>query len=229
MVMRPDFGPCELAKPVVRASRAGLFRPDLMYRRRIKRGLDVGLVFLALPIVVPVILFVALLVALDGGNPFFRQLRIGRGGKIFTMFKLRTMQVDAEARLQQHLAQDPRARAEWDAFQKLDNDPRVTKIGLFLRRSSMDELPQLWNVLIGDMSLVGPRPMMPEQRDLYPGQAYYELRPGITGLWQVSERNAATFAQRAEFDTAYERSLSFATDVSVLAATFAVVLRCTGK
>lgn len=229
MVMRPDFGSSDLSEPVLGAVQLRPAVRDQLYRHRFKRILDVGLVALALPIVVPTVLLLALLIALEGGSPFFRQKRLGHGARVFTMLKLRTMQIDAEARLREYLAHDDRARAEWDAFQKLDDDPRVTRIGQFLRRSSLDELPQLWNVLIGDMSLVGPRPMLPEQRDLYPGEAYYTLRPGVTGLWQVSDRNASNFARRADFDAAYERSLSFATDVRVLVATFAVVLRCTGK
>ena len=104
----------------------------------------------------------------------------------------------------------------------------MTRVGRLLRKSSFDELPQLWNVLKGDMSLVGPRPMMPEQTSLYPGRAYYQMRPGITGFWQVSERNQSTFAARAGHDTAYANRVSLVTDVSVLAATVSVVLRGTG-
>jgi len=229
MVMRPDFGLSNLGEPVVHTVHLRSTSHARLYRRLFKRVLDVGLVALALPIILPVVLILAFLIALDGGSPLFRQNRLGLGGKVFMMMKLRTMQVDAEARLREYLAHDHRAQAEWDAFQKLDNDPRVTRIGLFLRRSSLDELPQLWNVLTGDMSLVGPRPMLPEQRDLYIGGAYYTLRPGVTGLWQVSDRNKSTFARRADFDTDYERNLSFATDIRVLAATVSVVLHCTGK
>ena len=229
MAFRSDFGPSDHDKHVLRAARLRPGGRERLYRRYVKRTLDVGLILMALPIVLPAVLILAVLIALDGGSPFFRQKRLGRGGRIFTMMKLRTMQVDAEARLRDHLAGDDKARAEWDAFQKLQDDPRVTRIGQFLRRSSLDELPQLWNVLIGDMSLVGPRPMLPEQRHLYLGHAYYVLRPGVTGLWQVSDRNNSTFARRADFDADYERSLSLATDVRVLFATFAVVVRCTGK
>ena len=229
MAFRSDFGPSDHDKHVLRAARLRPGGRARLYRRYVKRTLDVGLIVMALPIVLPTVLILAVLIALDGGSPFFRQKRLGLGGKVFTMMKLRTMQVDAEARLREHLAQDDKARAEWEAFQKLQDDPRVTRIGQFLRRSSLDELPQLWNVLIGDMSLVGPRPMLPEQRHLYLGHAYYVLRPGVTGLWQVSDRNNSTFARRADFDADYERSLSPATDVRVLLATFAVVVRCTGK
>ena len=112
--------------------------------------------------------------------------------------------------------------------QKLKNDPRVTKIGQLMRKASLDELPQLWNVLAGEMSLVGPRPMMPEQKNLYPGKAYYSMRPGLTGLWQVSQRNASSFASRADFDTSYAGQLSLRTDLGIIFATVGVVLRGTG-
>jgi lipopolysaccharide/colanic/teichoic acid biosynthesis glycosyltransferase len=144
------------------------------------------------------------------------------------MWKLRSMVKGADARLEAHLAADPTARREWERTQKLKSDPRITSFGCFLRKSSMDELPQLWNVLKGDMSLVGPRPMMLDQTHLYPGEAYYALRPGITGLWQVSERNASTFAERAHYDGQYEQNVTLAADLRILAATFRVVLRGTG-
>ncbi len=230
MVLRPDFDSIELSKPVAKSLQHwSSSLEDHLYRRFFKRLMDITLVIAALPFIVPTVLILAALIALDGGNPLYRQKRIGRGGKIFTMLKLRTMQADAERRLKSHLSNNPQARTEWETYQKLKNDPRITRIGNFLRRSSLDELPQLWNVLTGDMSLVGPRPMLPEQSPLYPGKAYYALRPGITGPWQVSDRNTSTFVQRADFDAAYERALSFATDAKVLAATVGVVFRCTGK
>ena len=123
---------------------------------------------------------------------------------------------------------DPEARAEWDHHQKLQNDPRITRIGALLRRSSLDELPQLWNVFVGDMSIVGPRPMMSDQKALYPGVAYYAMRPGITGYWQISDRNQTTFAARADFDDRYFEDVSLGADLTVLASTIAVVLRGTG-
>jgi len=200
-----------------------------LYRRSVKRWLDVLFVLAALPIILPVLLILAGALAIGGHSPFFRQERIGLGGRVFTLWKLRTMVPDAEARLAEHLARDEAARREWDAYQKLACDPRITSFGQFLRKSSLDELPQLWNVLVGDMSLVGPRPMLPEQQDLYPGTAYYALRPGLTGTWQISDRNQSTFAQRADFDSDYERNLSFVTDFRILLATVGVVLRATGK
>ena len=199
-----------------------------LYRRGIKRALDTVAVLLSLPVVLPVVLLLALVVMRDGAAPFYRQTRVGRDGRLYTMWKLRSMVKDADARLETHLASDNAARGEWDTTQKLKADPRITPFGRFLRKSSFGELPQLWNVLKGDMSLVGPRPMMPEQAPLYPGEAYYTLRPGITGLWQVSERNATAFADRAHYDTRYEQSLSLVTDLRILMATIRVVLRGTG-
>ena len=200
-----------------------------IYRDALKRGLDIFLVLVFLPIILPLVALLALLVWRDGGSPFYKQLRVGLDGRIFTMWKLRSMVADAEALLQAHLAADPAAREEWDRTQKLSRDPRITRFGTFLRRSSLDELPQLWNVLKGDMSLVGPRPMMPCQQNLYPGSAYYRLRPGVTGFWQISSRNRSSFADRAKFDACYERKVSLWTDLRVLFGTVRVVLRCTGQ
>lgn len=149
-------------------------------------------------------------------------------GRRFFMWKFRTMVPNAEEHLNRYLAANPQARAEWECKQKLNDDPRITKLGRILRRTSVDELPQLINVLSGDMSLVGPRPMMPCQQALYPGHAYYRLRPGLTGLWQVSERHTSTFAERAIYDDSYESKLSFVTDANILARTVGVVLRATG-
>jgi lipopolysaccharide/colanic/teichoic acid biosynthesis glycosyltransferase len=199
-----------------------------IYRTVIKPALDVLFVLMAAPFVVPIVLVLAALVALDGSNPFYAQKRVGKGGRIFTMWKLRSMVPQADERLEAYLDANPAARREWDSTQKLKNDPRITPIGRILRKSSLDELPQLLNVLTGDMSLVGPRPMMPDQRKLYPGQSYYALRPGITGTWQVSDRNESTFAARAKFDNAYDKSLSLSQDVGILLSTVRVVLQGTG-
>jgi lipopolysaccharide/colanic/teichoic acid biosynthesis glycosyltransferase len=193
-----------------------------------KRMIDVTAVLVALPIILLVVLVLALLVRRDGGPAFYVQDRVGRGGRIFRLWKLRTMVTDADRRLAEHLALNPRARTEWEEHQKLKNDPRITRLGRILRRTSLDELPQLWNVLRGDMSLVGPRPMMPNQCALYPGQTYYRLRPGLTGFWQVSSRNETSFAGRAVYDAAYADRLSLLTDLLVLLRTVRCVLRGTG-
>lgn len=201
------------------------FRP---YNDLFKRVFDIFLVILAAPIALLVVLVMAALVARDGASPFFSQRRVGRNGKVFNLLKIRTMVPDAQGRLAAYLDANPAARREWDSTQKLKDDIRITPVGAFLRKSSLDELPQLWNVLRGDMSIVGPRPMMEDQQRLYPGSAYYALRPGITGSWQVSDRNRSTFAARAKFDADYYHTLSFRTDLSILARTVSVVLRCTG-
>lgn len=198
------------------------------YRHVFKRVFDCALVLISAPVVVPVVLILALLVARDGHNPFYKQSRIGKNGRIFTMWKLRSMVHDADARLENHLECNQDAREEWDEKQKLADDPRITGVGHVIRKSSLDELPQLWNVLVGDMSIVGPRPMMPEQRDLYPGRAYYAMRPGVTGYWQISDRNKSTFAARAKFDNRYYDDVSLGTDVSIVMSTVGVVLRGTG-
>lgn len=198
------------------------------YRTFFKPVLDVVLICVAAPVVVPIVLLAALLISLDGHSPFYSQLRVGRNGRIFRMWKLRTMVHDADERLEAYLAANPEARQEWVQHQKLRNDPRITFIGRILRKSSLDELPQLFNVAAGHMSLVGPRPMMVSQRQNYPGTAYYNLRPGITGLWQVSARNNCEFSGRAHYDDMYDNTVSLATDVRVLMKTFAVVLRGTG-
>lgn len=198
------------------------------YRQWVKRPLDLAVVLLLLPIAAPLMLLCALLAMLDGGAPFYRQQRVGRNGQVFTLWKLRTMVPDAEARLAEYLAGDPAAAREWAVTQKLKRDPRITAVGHMLRKSSLDELPQLWNVLKGDMSLIGPRPMMVDQAPLYPGTAYYDLRPGITGPWQVSDRNACSFAKRADYDEAYRADLSLLVDLDILFRTVGVVVRGTG-
>ena len=202
-------------------------RPGI-YRNYFKRLLDTAVIVLAAPVVVPVIAFLAILVARDGSSPFYWNQRVGKNGVEFSMLKLRTMVPDADELLEAHLASDPFAKAEWDSSQKLKADPRITRIGRILRKLSLDELPQLWNVLKGDMSLVGPRPMLPEQRAMYPGLSYYALRPGITGPWQVSDRNECEFAKRAEHDKTYDGDVSFFTDLALLTKTVGVVIKGTG-
>lgn len=201
-----------------------------LYRRHAKRALDIAIVCLAaIPAWLIVTGFALMLLICERTMPFYRQQRIGLNGRVFGMWKLRTMVADADRVLERFLAENPEARAEWDLHQKLRNDPRVTRLGRFLRRTSLDELPQLWNVLMGDMSIVGPRPMMCNQRALYPGAEYYVMRPGITGFWQTSARNESSFHERAGFDQAYFRELSFGTDLRVIGRTFGVVLRGTGQ
>ena len=131
------------------------------------------------------------------------------------------------------MREDPGLAREWQENQKLIHDPRVTKLGAVLRKTSLDELPQLWNVLLGEMSLVGPRPFLPEQRALYEAGhhriSYYHMRPGVTGLWQVGRRNRGSFSERALFDEDYSGQIGFLTDLSILCRTVGVVLRATGR
>lgn len=217
-----DFGPGAEPWRVDAAGARGVYGAFL------KRVFDILFVVVTAPITLPVIAALALLAASDGFSPFYRQKRVGLYGRSFGLLKIRTMVPDADRLLEAHLAADPAARQEWDLTQKLKDDPRITRVGRLLRKTSLDELPQLWNVLRGEMSLIGPRPMMPDQTALYPGTAYYALRPGITGPWQVSDRNATSFAARAKFDTDYYNRLSLLSDLAILLATVRVVIRGTG-
>ena len=224
------------AKSAHLAQKVSARRPDAaavrpqrgIYRRGGKRLLDLTLVCLSAPLAVVLVAILAFIVARDHAHPFYAQTRVGKDGRLFKMWKLRSMVPDADQKLESYLERNPTARMEWNKNQKLQNDPRVTAFGRFLRKSSLDELPQLWNVLVGDMSLVGPRPMMPSQMGLYPKNEYYDLRPGISGTWQISARNSCSFAERAEYDTAYEQTLSFREDCRILAVTLRVVMRATG-
>ena len=221
------FSNLEISRPPEEFAGA-LATSNGFYRRFLKRALDLVMALLLALIVLPLLFVFGLLIRLDGGPAFYSQPRVGHGGRIFRCWKLRTMQVDADRRLAELISTDPRAHAEWTTRQKLKNDPRITPLGRILRKTSLDELPQLWNVLRGDMSLVGPRPMLPNQTRLYPGRAYYSLRPGVTGFWQISDRNETSFAARAAYDADYSRRLSFLTDMMVLLATAWVVVRGTG-
>lgn len=202
-----------------------------IYQRFLKRVMDVALVVVALPVIVPVIAMLALVIRRDGGPAFFVQPRVGLNGKVFPCLKLRTMHVDAEARLSDMCAADPIIAAEWDRDQKLRIDPRITKFGCFLRKTSLDELPQLCNVLRGEMSIVGPRPFLPSQEEVYRragGRSYYAMRPGITGAWQVAGRGDTRFVDRVGFDDDYHSRLSLREDLSILLKTVGVVIKSTG-
>lgn len=204
-------------------------KPRGAYRVIGKRLFDISVVLLSAPFTLPIILLCAIGLMLEGGSPFYRQQRVGKDGKMFSILKLRTMVKDADKVLEDHLARDPEMRREWNELQKLRNDPRVTKMGAILRSTSFDELPQLWNVLTGDMSIVGPRPMMPCQREMYGNmQSYAALRPGITGFWQISARNENAFSFRNEIDAQYDNQLGFVSDVKVMLKTVVVMARRTG-
>jgi len=223
-----DLKPATSAKVHASSIVRGQEKSQTLYRRIGKPLFDCAAVILTSPLVVFAIVLMAIFVALDGKNPFYSQPRIGRNGKHFRLWKIRTMTADADAKLAAYLESNPEAKAEWDHHQKLKNDPRITKVGHILRKTSLDELPQLLNVLFGQMSLVGPRPMMVHQDDLYPGTAYYDMRPGITGFWQTSDRNTTSFAARSAYDDSYAEQMSLKTDLVTLWRTVAVVVRGTG-
>lgn len=192
----------------------------------LKRVLDLILVVPAILFLLPVFIFISIAVKTEGGPLLFTQQRLGRDGQRFGMIKFRTMHPDAEARLEKLLANCPNSRAEWDAFQKLKRDPRVTRVGNFLRRSSLDELPQLFNILKGEMSVVGQRPILISQRDAYGRHiaGYERARPGLTGLWQVSGRNKLTFQDRAALGSEYINRWSLWFDIQLIALTIPRVL-----
>jgi lipopolysaccharide/colanic/teichoic acid biosynthesis glycosyltransferase len=191
------------------------------------RVLDIVIALAALVFFAPVMLACALVVAAANDGPMlFRQQRIGRDGVLFTCLKFRTMRTDAEAILDAFLATSAEARAEWQRNHKLQNDPRIIGAGNFLRKTSLDELPQLFNVLRGDMAIVGPRPIVPSEIARYGRHigAYCAVRPGITGLWQVQGRSATTYRRRVACDVLYSRFKSPLADLRIIAGTVPAVL-----
>lgn len=196
------------------------------------RTLDAIGALLLLILFGPLMVLVAIGVFIsDPGPVIFKQRRIGRGGEVFNCFKFRTMTIDAEDRLANLLANDPDARTEWDRDQKLRKDPRVVGIGNFLRKSSLDELPQLFNVIRGDMSLVGPRPIVHSEIVRYGRyfKHYCAVRPGITGLWQISGRNDVDYRRRVAFDVVYARKGTLIGNVRILLLTVPSVVASRGS
>jgi Undecaprenyl-phosphate galactose phosphotransferase WbaP len=196
------------------------------WSQALKRLIDMLVSFFGILALAPLLGLIALWIKLDSpGGMFYRQVRLGRNGRTFELLKFRTMHRNADRILAGQLARDPDLKAEWDSYQKLKEDPRLTRAGRLLRRFSLDELPQLWNIARGEMSLVGPRPIMPDQRGMY-GETfgyYTRVTPGITGLWQVSGRNHTTFARRAELDNEYIQIWSIWLDIFILLKTIKVV------
>ncbi len=196
-----------------------------------KRAVDICLAGSALALLAPFYVIVAGLIYTDSpGRILYRQRRLGKAGKEFVMLKLRTMHSNADELLESTLANDPALREEWDHYQKLKNDPRITRVGRVLRRFSLDELAQLWNVLKGEMSLVGPRPIIPFQRTIYGEgyQHYVRVAPGISGLWQINGRNELSFAHRTEMDMEYVVSWSIWLDIYIMVRTAWVVIKRRG-
>jgi len=203
-------------------------RNNLRYwpARVLKRMFDLVAALLLLVLGALPFLYMALRIRQDGGPAIFAHQRVGQSGRMFPCFKFRTMHVDAEQQLRDLLARDPAARAEWEREFKLRNDPRITRIGQFLRRTSLDELPQLFNVIRGEMSLVGPRPVIKAELERYGDDVDYFLmvRPGMTGLWQVSGRNDVDYDTRVYLDTWYVKNWSLWYDIAILFKTVRVVL-----
>jgi Undecaprenyl-phosphate galactose phosphotransferase WbaP len=204
-----------------------IFKRGLGLKNRITRVLDITLILLAAPYIGLAFLVIAILIKFDSPGPvFFRQIRIGQFGRKFSVYKFRTMAQNAEQVLQEYLSSSPELMAEWLADHKLKQDPRVTRLGAFLRKSSLDELPQLWNIFIGEMSLVGPRPIVDAEIEKYGKcfELYIQVRPGLTGLWQVSGRNNTTYERRVQLDEYYVRNRSVKLYFEILLKTVVVVL-----
>lgn len=174
----------------------------------------------------PIFLFLILKIRQDGGPVFYAQERLGKHGKLFKCWKFRSMVINADERLRLLLENDPEARLEWESTYKLKNDPRVTKIGAFIRRTSLDELPQFYNVLRGDMSLVGPRPIVEDEKKYYGDRIrdYLSVKPGVTGLWQISGRSDTSYEERVALDSYYARHWSLWGDFVIIFKTVFVVL-----
>ncbi|MDB2415450.1 undecaprenyl-phosphate galactose phosphotransferase WbaP [Rickettsiales bacterium] len=201
------------------------------FGRIIKRSSDIVLSLIGLIITLPIFIIIALLVKSDGGPAFFGNRRIGKGGKEFNCWKFRSMAVDAEARLKSLLDNDREAKKIWKTHRKLQNDPRVTRVGSFIRKTSIDELPQLFNVLKGEMSLVGPRPILPDEVEFFDDSqlsGYISARPGVTGLWQVSGRNEVSFKHRVRLDSWYVNNWSIWCDIVIIFKTVMVLIRGRG-
>lgn len=200
------------------------------WQRAIKRALDMGVVVLCSPVVLLFVVVIAALVRLDSrGKAFYGHERIGRNGRKFKVWKFRTMVENSDEVLAAYLEHNPEMREEWDQAHKLKEDPRVTRVGRWLRKFSLDELPQIWNVLVGEMSLVGPRPIVDEEVSQYGNRykSYLLVKPGLSGLWQVSGRNDLDYATRVRLDDYYVRNWSIWFDLYILSRTPAVML--TGK
>ena len=196
--------------------------------RRVKRVLDLLVCTCALPVALPLGGLIALLIRMDSkGAALYTQQRIGKNGKPFTLYKFRTMTQNADAELEIYLKNNPALADEWKRTQKLQNDPRVTKIGHLLRKTSLDELPQLINVFKGEMSLVGPRPIVEDEIERYGKvfKEYCEMDPGLTGLWQISGRSDTTYARRLACDHKYANNWSLWLDIKILAKTIPTALK----
>ncbi|MDR7038592.1 exopolysaccharide production protein ExoY [Methylobacterium sp. BE186] len=199
---------------------------------RSKRTFDIIVAVAALIVLLPLFFSIAILIRFsDGGSPFYRHPRLGRSNTRFDCLKFRTMHVDSQAILTRYLSDNPAAMDEWRRSHKLKDDPRVTSIGYLLRKTSLDELPQLINVISGEMSIVGPRPIVSSEIEKYGHDAtiYFSVRPGLTGAWQVSGRSDTTYAERVRLDRAYVETWSLAKDMIIVARTIPAVFFARGS
>ncbi len=197
-----------------------------------KRGFDIAGALAGIVLLSPLLVMLAALVKFsDGGRVFYGHVRVGRNGSAFRCWKFRTMIENGDEVLAAYLAANPPERRQWDSIRKLQNDPRVGRVGAVLRKLSLDELPQLINVLRGEMSLVGPRPVVKDELKLYGNAAAYYLqsRPGLTGLWQVSGRNDVSYGARVAFDRHYVENWSFVSDLKILVRTVPAVFSSRGS
>lgn len=195
------------------------------------RVIDIGVALTAIVILLPLLFLIILALKITSPGPvLFAHRRVGKGGVVFPCYKFRSMVVNSAEVLERHLAENPEARAEWLRDQKLRRDPRVTEIGRLLRRTSLDEVPQIFNVLRGEMSMVGPRPIVEGEMIRYRQYIsdYMSVKPGITGLWQISGRNNTTYRRRVALDTAYARSRNVKLDLAIMARTVPAVLSGSG-
>lgn len=199
--------------------------------RYLKAALDYLLTIVGTILILPLLLFIAVWIYLDAPGPvIFRHMRVGKDGKLFPCYKFRSMYINSQEKLNEILAENSAMRQEWERDFKLKNDPRITKSGAFLRKTSLDELPQIFNVLRGDMSLVGPRPVVQEELARYGEfvQDYLMVKPGITGMWQVNGRSDTTYDERVQMDVWYVRNWSVWLDVMLLWRTIKAVFKCEG-
>src|SRR5215217_3907657 len=232
VVIIPDLGGITNSAVVARDF-AGTFGVEIRHNlldpwaQRFKRALDLLGSVLGGLLISPILLAILVLIKLDSpGSAFYGHTRIGVEGKHFRCWKFRTMHVDAERVLEQYFRKNPRSRAEWERSQKLRDDPRITRTGRFLRKTSLDELPQLWNVLRGEMSLTGPRPIVDAEVSKYGTvfELYRRIRPGMSGLWQISGRSSISYTERVAIDSHYVRNWSFWLDLIILARTVKTVV-----
>jgi Undecaprenyl-phosphate galactose phosphotransferase WbaP len=217
------FAVADAASAIPQDSRSTELGPQRLFRYRyLKRAIDIFLILLFSPVLLLALLTIAIAVRIGSPGPiFFTHRRIRRHGAFFSMWKFRTMCVNSTEVLEAHLAANPDARAEWLKTHKLRSDPRITPVGLFLRKTSLDELPQVWNVLTGSMSLVGPRPIVAAEVEKYGSYFtdYCRVKPGVTGLWQVSGRSKTTYDERVQLDRDYAGNWSLRGDIVILVKT----------